>query len=375
MPAGVEIVNPRGESEMKLGLVGLPTSGKTTIFNLLTGADEATSTYASGRQEARVGMAVVPDERVERLAGIYHPRRTVRAQIECTDLPGVNVGESREGRNQFLSAVRDVDALVQVIRAFDNPAVPHVLGGIDPPRDLELLQMELLLADLGVVEKRIERLRTGKKLSKENQVELAALERVLPVLETEGRVAMVDLSEEEREQLRGFAFLTDRPVLAAVNLDEEQFRRERYSGRDELLAYARRNRMAVLPICAQLELEISRLAPEDRAPFLADLAVAQSGIDRLAQAAYRLLGLISFFTVGEDEVKAWTIEAGTNARRAAGKIHSDIERGFIRAEVVRYRDLDESGSMAGVREKGLFRLEGKEYIVQDGDIINFRFNI
>ncbi|MGE5549934.1 MAG: redox-regulated ATPase YchF [Bacteroidota bacterium] len=360
---------------MKLGLVGLPTSGKTTVFNLLTGADEATAAFASGRTEAKIGMATVPDGRVDRLARLYQPRRTVRAQIECTDLPGLATGESREGRNQFLSAVRNVDALVQVVRAFRNDAVPHVLESVDPGRDLELLHMELLLADLAVVEKRIERLRAGKKLSKENQVELSALERILPALEAEGRVAAVALSVEEQEQLRGFAFLTERPVLVVVNMDEEQFRSGRYPGEDKLQAYAREHGMLVLPLCAQLELEISRLAPDDRALFLADLNAAQSGIDRLAQAAYELLGLISFFTVGEDEVKAWTIEAGTNAKRAAGKIHSDIERGFIRAEVVRYQDLDDLGSMAKVKEKGLFRLEGKEYVVQDGDIINFRFNI
>lgn len=360
---------------MKLGLVGLPASGKTTIFNLLTGADEATDVFGGGRPEARIGMALVPDRRIDRLAALYRPRRTVHAQIECLDLPGLSTGASREGRNQFLSAARNVDALVQVVRAFRNDQVPHVLGEIDPGRDLELLQTELFLADLGVVEKRIERLRTGKKPSKENQLELAALEKILPVLEGEGRVADAPLTAEERDQLRGFAFLTERPVLVVVNLDEEQFRAGHHPGEDRVRAYAARSRMPVLPLSARIELEIDRLAPEDRAEFLSDLGADQSGIDRLARAAYDLLGLISFFTVGEDEVKAWTIARGTNARHAAGKIHSDIERGFIRAEVVKYRDLEELGSMAKVREKGLFHLEGKEYIVQDGDIINFRFNV
>lgn len=360
---------------MKLGLVGLPTSGKTTLFNLLTGADEAMAAFASGRAEAKLGMAVVPDARVDWLSGLYKPRRTIHAQIECTDLPGLAMGESREGHNQFLSAVRNVDALVHVVRAFRNDTVPHVLGEVDPARDLELLHTEMLLADLGVVEKRIERLKAGKKMTKENQVELGALERILPVLEAEGRVASLEFSEAEREQLRGFAFLTERPVLVVVNLDEEQFRSARFPGEEKLRAYAREHLMPVLPLCAQIELEISRLAPDDRALFLVDLNAAQSGIDRLAKAAYELLGLISFFTVGEDEVKAWTIEIDTPAKRAAGKIHSDIERGFIRAEVVNYQDLTAAGSMAKVKEKGLFRLEGKEYIVQDGDIINFRFNI
>lgn len=364
-----------GGSGMKLGLVGLPASGKTTIYNLLTGADEATGAFGGGRPEARVGMAFVPDRRIDRLTKLYKPRRTVYAQIECIDLPGLSTGESREGRNQFLSSVRNVDALVQVVRAYGNDEVPHVLGGVDPGRDLELLHTELLLADLGVVEKRIERLKTGKKPTRENQVELEALEKILPVLEGEGRVADVPLDEEELEQLRGFAFLTERPVLVVANLDEEQFRAGRFPGEERLRDYAFRRQMPVLPLSARIELEISRLAPEDRAEFLADLQADQSGIDRLARAAYDLLGLISFFTVGEDEVKAWTIERGTNAKHAAGKIHSDIERGFIRAEVVKYRDLEELGAMAKVREKGLFHLEGKEYVVEDGDIINFRFNV
>lgn len=359
---------------MKLGLVGLPAAGKTTLFNLLTGADEATG-FGSGRAEAKVGMAMVPDKRVDYLTAMYKPRKTAHAQIECTDLPGLATGGSREGSNQFLSAIRNVDALLQVVRSFERGGVPHVLGPVDPIRDLELLHMELLLSDLGVVEKRIERLRTGKKLSKENQIELQALKRILPILEAEGRVALLEFSEEEREQLRGFSFLTERPVLVCVNLDDGQFRSLAYENKEKLLAYADAHGMPVLPICAELELEISRLEPEDRGPFLADLNVSESGIDRLAKAAYGLLGLISFFTVGEDEVKAWTIESATNARRAAGKIHSDIERGFIRAEVVKYRDLENLGSMAKVKDKGLFRLEGKEYLVADGDIINFRFNV
>ena len=360
---------------MRLGLVGLPGSGKTTLFNLLTGAEESTGVFAAGRPEARVGVATVPDRRVDWLSTLYKPRRTIHAQIECIDLPGLAIGESRAGHNQFLSAVRNVDALLQVVRAFRNEAVPHVLGEVDPARDLELLQMELLLADLGVVEKRIERLRGQKKLGKENAMELGALEKILPVLEDEGRVASVGLDEAEKEILRGFAFLTERPVLIVVNQDEEEFRTGVYPGAEKLEDFARAHGMPVLPLCARLELEISRLEPAERAFFLADLNAAESGIDRLARAAYELLGLISFFTVGEDEVKAWTIEAGTNARRAAGKIHSDMEKGFIRAEVVNFQDLERLGSMAKVREKGLFRLEGKEYIVQDGDIITFRFNV
>ncbi|MGQ9779669.1 MAG: redox-regulated ATPase YchF [Bacillota bacterium] len=358
---------------MKLGLVGLLAAGKTTLFNLLTGA--ADETFAAGRPEARVGMATVPDPRVDWLASLYKPRRTVYAQIEYLDLPALSPGESRAGRNQFLSAARNVDALVQVVRSFRDEAVPHVLGEIDPARDLELLQMELLLADLGVVEKRIERLRGQKKLNKENLVELEALEKILPVLEAAGRVASVELTEEEKAVLRGFAFLTERPVLVVVNQDEEQFRTGVYPGAEKLAALAQAHGMPVLPLCGRLELEIARLEPAERAFFLADLNLTESGIARLARAAYDLLGLISFFTVGEDEVKAWTIEAGTTAKRAAGKIHSDMEKGFIRAEVVSFQDLARLGSMAKVRESGLFRLEGKEYIIQDGDIITFRFNV
>ncbi|MGE5529890.1 MAG: redox-regulated ATPase YchF [Patescibacteria group bacterium] len=360
---------------MKLGLVGLPTAGKTTLYNLLTGANEATASFASGRVEARTGVAVVPDARIDWLSRLYKPRRTVHAQIECIDLPGLAVGEAREGKNQFLASVRNVDAIVQVVRAFASGSVPHLLGGVDPARDLELLHTELLLADLDVVERRAGKLKEGRKLTPENRLELDALEKLHPVLAAGGRAADVELSRAEAEQLRGFALLTERPVLVVVNMDGEQFRAGDYPARDRLLGYAREHKLPVLPLCIEDELEISRLDPEDRAVFLAELKLEESGVHRLARAAYDLLGLISFFTVGEDEVRAWTIQAGTAAKSAAGKVHSDIERGFIRAEVVRYGDLESLGTMAKVREKGLFRLEGKEYVVQDGDIINFRFNV
>ncbi|MCL6635080.1 MAG: redox-regulated ATPase YchF [Peptococcaceae bacterium] len=362
---------------LNCGLIGLPMVGKTTIFNLLTGAGAETSNFLTGRAETNVGAARVPDRRVDFLSGLYRPRKTTYAQIQFSDVPGLVRGSS-QGKgvgNQFLSAVRNADLLVHVVRAFVNPEVPHVDDSIDPLRDIETVGLELLFADMEIVEKRIERIKGGKKVKKEHALELAIMEKCLAALENEIPIGRLELSEEERLALKNYSFLTEKPLLLAVNTDEGQFRSRTYPGRDELESYAAARGLPVLEICGKIEMEISQLPDEDREVFLADLGVAQSGIDRLARAAYGYLGLISFFTVGEDEVKAWTIRKGTDARRAAGKIHSDFERGFIKAEVVKYSDLESLGSMAKVREKGLFRLEGKEYVVQDGDIINFRFNV
>lgn len=351
--------------------------GKTTIFNLLTGAGAKTSNYLTGKTDTNVGTAVVPDRRVDFLSGLYRPKKTIYAQIRFSDLPGLVRGSSQgEGvGNQFLNAVRNVDLLVHVVRSFENPEVPHVDGSVDLVRDIETIGMELLFADMELVEKRIERIKGGKKIKKENALELELMEKCLDALENEITIRHLELSNEERLILKNYNFLTDKPLLLVVNTDEEQFRSKSYPGKIELEAYASSRGLQVLEICGNIEMEISRLPDEDKEMFLADLGVTQSGVDRLARAAYDYLKLISFFTVGGDEVKAWTIPAGTDAKRAAGKIHSDMERGFIKAEVVKYNDLEFYGSMAKVKEKGLFRLEGKEYIVKDGDIINFRFNV
>ncbi len=351
--------------------------GKTTIFNLLTGAGAETSNFLTGKTETNVRSAVVPDHRVDFLSGLYKPRKTTYAQIQFSDVPGLVRGSS-QGQgvgNQFLNTIRSVDMLVHVVRAFANEDVPHVDGSINPLRDIETINLELLFADMEVVEKKIERIKSGKKIKKENVAEIEIMEKCLGALENETPIGRLDLTESEKLFLKNYSFLTEKPMMLVVNTDEEQFKAKVYDRRDELQALTAERGLPELEVCGKIEAEISQLPDEDKEMFLADLGVSQSGIDRLARAAYEYLGLISFFTVGEDEVKAWTIESGTEAKQAAGKIHSDIERGFIKAEVVKYRDLETLGSMAKVKEKGLFRLEGKDYRVEDGDIILFRFNV
>lgn len=354
---------------MKIGLVGLPGSGKTTLFKLLTGIKD--DAYLSG-MEATAGTARVPDERIDYLSKLYEPRKTTYAQIDLVDLPGLNFSkEQKKGKNPFLTAVRNVDALVAVIQVFQE-GIPHVLGEINPGRDLEMIHSELLFADWEVIEKRIERL--GVKKKKENETELKLLRQCREALEEESRLTNLSFTGEEAELLRGFQFLTLKPLLVVLNLDTKGFKTG-FSGKEEFLAGLQEKGLPFLEVSARIEQEIAELSEDDRALFMDDLGITEPGIDRLAQTVYRHLRLISFFTVGEDEVKAWTINEGTTAKKAAGKIHSDIERGFIRAEVAAYHDLVEHGSMAKLREKGLFRLEGKDYPVQDGDIISFRFNV
>ncbi|MGI6588849.1 MAG: redox-regulated ATPase YchF [Peptococcia bacterium] len=359
---------------MKIGLVGLPLTGKTTFFNLLTSGKAETG---SGKIDANLGTARVPDPRIDFLSDLYQPRKTIYAQIDCIDIAGLisSQGGQKSGASKFLNDVRVCDALVHVLRAFQNPQVVHVQEEINPARDLETVEMELLFADMELIEKRIERIRTGKKITKEDQAELARLEKSYAVLEEGKSMRDVDLSEEERDTMKNYAFLTEKPRLAVVNVDEEQFKQNDYPHRQELEALCKEKNIRLLEICAQMEGEINELDEEDKALFMADLGLTEAGIELLARNAYEHLGLISFFTVGEDEVRAWTIAQGTTAKEAAGKIHSDIERGFIRAEVVKYKDIQELGTMAKVKEKGLFRLEGKTYVVEDGDIINFRFNV
>lgn len=355
---------------MKIGLVGLPGVGKTTIFNLLTSTKALTGTY--GAKEANVGMAKVPDKRIDFLSQLYKPKKTTYAQIEFIDIAGV-VPES--GAGKFLEQVRDCDAIVHVVRAFNNPDVPHVNNQINPVKDLETVDTELLFADLELIDKRIERIKTGKKVKKEQLEELGILEKLYQHLENGGDIRQVDLTEEEQKTLKAYSFLTEKPKLVVINVDEEQMKNNDYPTKQEVVDFCKNKEMALIEICGQLEVEIQELSEEDKQIFMEDLNIKETGIERLAKKVYEHLGLISFFTVGEDEVKAWTIKKDTVAKKAAGKIHSDIERGFIRAEVVKFKDIYELGSMAKVREQGLFHLEGKEYIVEDGDIINFRFNV
>jgi len=361
---------------MKIGLVGLNQTGKTTLFGLLTGKDDAAN-LSVGKGSANIGSCVVPDERIDFLSELYNPKKTTYAKIELTDIMGfgTSVDGQSSGATRFLNDVRPCDAIIHVLRAFESDAVIHDSGDLNPVRDLEAVETEMLFADLEMIEKRIGRIKAGKKITKENEIEIELLERCFEWLEKGGSILDMELSEEERLFTRSFAFLTEKPKLAVVNLGEAEWESKKWSNQEELRAMCTKLNVPLVELCADMELEISRLPQEDKEIFMADLGIEQPGINTLTKAAYNLLGLISFITVGEDEVRAWTIENGTIAKKAAGKIHTDIERGFIRAEVVKYNDLYELGSMPKVKEKGLFRLEGKEYVVIDGDIINFRFNV
>lgn len=352
------------------GLIGLPLVGKTTLFNLLTCAGAETSSFA-GRTKTNVHTAGIPDARLDFLAGLYHPRKYTPAALEVIDVPGLSRGSGAA----FLAAVREVDALIHVVRAFRSDTVLHVEENLNPARDLENVDAELILADLQVVETRLERITAGKKIKGETLVEQAALQRCQATLEAGQPLREADLAGEEWQAVRSLGFLTVKPALVVVNIDEDQLHQSSYPGEAELQQYASARNIPVLTICAQVETEIASLEADERSSFLEAMEIAEPGINRVAQAMYSRLGLISFLTAGEDEVRAWTIRAGTPARTAAGKVHSDIERGFIRAEVVNYDDLARLGDLGKVKEKGLARLEGKEYIVQDGDIINFRFNV
>ncbi|MGI6603731.1 MAG: redox-regulated ATPase YchF [bacterium] len=355
---------------MKIGLVGLPLAGKTTFFNLLTGAEAATSSFA-GARGSHVGVARVPDKRVDFLSGLFQPRVTTYAQIQVLDIPGLTPGG---GASEFAGPLRDADALVAILRGFYNPAV-GLADAPNPLRDLKDLMAELILSDLAVVEKRLERLAKGKKAGTGIPGEEEVLRQAKEALENEQPVVSLGLSEDERLPLKNYGLYTDKPLLVVLNTSEEGLKNNAARGQRELESYAKERKLPVLVVCAQLEEEIERLPLEEREVFLADLGVSEPGVTRLAQVAYAYLDLISYFTVGSDEVKAWTIRQGTTAKQAAGKIHSDIERGFIRAEVAVYEDMAREQSLAKLKEKGLLRLEGKDYVVQDGDIMNFRFNV
>ena len=365
---------------MKLGIVGLPNVGKSTLFNSLTKAGAESANYPFCTIEPNVGVVTVPDERLTKLDEMYHSKKVTPAVIEFVDIAGLVKGASKgEGLgNQFLANIREVDAIVHVVRCFEDDNVVHVDGSIDPLRDIECIDMELIFADLEVLERRISKVVRGAKNDKELAKELALLERIKKHLE-EGMLAIsfVCENEDEEKYFRTYNLLTAKPVIYAANVAEDDLADDGATNTNvqRVREYAAGHNSEVFVICAQIEQEIAELDDDEKKMFLEDLGLSESGLEKLIKASYSLLGLISFLTSGEDETRAWTITKGTKAPQAAGKIHTDFERGFIRAEVVRYEDLISLGSMAAVKEKGLLRSEGKEYVVQDGDVILSRFNV
>jgi len=358
---------------MKAGILGLSLVGKSTLFQLLTGHPGLTP---GGRPEARVGIARVPDPRVETLAGLFKPRKKTWATVEYVDVPGVGKGQGSTLVD--LPALRGVDALVHVLRAFESDTVPHPEGSIDPLRDAGTLELELILADLATVERRLERLEASIKKARlpEDVAERELFVRLKDSLEAERPLRELGLSEDEQRRLRGYSLLSEKPLLLVANLDEDRVGdASAFLESSGLVEFARRPRVAVCAVSAPIEAEMAELAPEDAQAFREDLGLEEPGLDRVIRTSYELLGLVSFLTVGEDECRAWTIRRGTRAQLAAGAIHSDIERGFIRAEVVPFEDLVAAGSLPACREKGTLRLEGKDYEVKDGDVINFRFAV
>ncbi len=362
---------------LSCGIVGLPMTGKTTLFNLLTGQEMETSNFYSGKTQANEGIAFIPDARVDFLTEMYKPKKKTYAQLEVIDIPGLVQGASKgQGTgNSFLKAIGEVDVLVHVLRSFENDDIIHVDDSINLQRDIDTIDTELLLSDLDICETRLSRIAGQSKKKTENELEEPVLRKIKAALENETPMSSLELSEEEQEAVVHLSFLTNKPMVLVVNLDEEQFKTNEYPHKEYLYQYAKDTKRELLEICAQTEAEIAQLDQEDRALFLEDLNIKEPGINRLAQTVYKSLGLISFLTAGADEVRAWTIRQGLTAKKAAGKIHSDIERGFIRAELIAYDDLLKCQTMVKAKEQGLLRLEGKEYIMADGDIVNFRFNV
>ena len=364
---------------MKLGIVGLPNVGKSTLFNAITNAGAEVANYAFCTIEPNVGVVAVPDYRLDELAKMYSPKKITPAVIEFVDIAGLVKGASKgEGLgNKFLSHIREVNAVIHVVRCFDNDDIMHVSGSVDPKRDIETINLELILSDLEILDRRIDRTAKAAKGDKSLLTELEFLKRLKTELENGVSARAVEADDDEKAILADIGLLSAKPVIYACNMSEDDFasnieNNERYKAVCEI---AKAEGAEVLPICAELEAEISSLSKEEKEMFLSDAGIESGGLDMLIQRSYSLLGLISYLTAGEPEVRAWTIKKGTKAPQAAGKIHSDFERGFIRAEVISFDELMACGSMQAAKEKGKIRSEGKDYVMQDGDIVLFRFNV